>query len=215
MAVYFLRLEAELFHGQIAPALAASWRRRSFVPCLSVCRHLQPAAREFTERYRIGPEEPLLSRAVELPFERDLWRALAGEFFLYGAADMPTMQTAAVTLCCLLAPERLGQCGSGREQFAAIEQAHYGCRDLVFGGGFYRPEQAGWNDTADVARMAGYLTAVDPEAWTTEPLRHLPDLADETERAEELEFARECWQNLCAVYAGAARAGQVIVCELL
>jgi hypothetical protein len=215
MAVYFLLLDADLFHGEIAPALAASWRQRSFGPCRSVCRHLQPAARDFTERYRIGPDEPLLYRAADLPFDRDLWRALAGELFLYGAADMPTMQTAAATLCCLLAPERLGQCGSDRQHFAPIEQAHYGCRDLVFGGGFYRPEQAGWNDTADAVRLAGYLTAVDPEAWTVEALRSLPDLGEETERAEELEFARECLRNLRAVYEGGAGQGQVIVCELL
>jgi hypothetical protein len=215
MRVYFLPLDADLFHRQIAPALAASWRQRSFAPCRSVCSHLQPAARDFTERYRIGHDEPLLCRAADLPFDRDLWRALAAELLLYGAADMPTTQTAADTLCCLLAPDRYREGGTEREHFAPIEQAHYGCRDLVFGSGFYRPEQAGWNDSADVARLAGYLAAIHPEEWTADGLKDLPDLVVEEDRAEELEFARECFLNLRSLYEGAARQGQVIVCEML
>jgi hypothetical protein len=214
MRVYFLLLDADLFHRQIAPALAASWRQRSFAPCSVVCHALQPVARDFTERYRIGHEEPLLCRVSELPFDRDLWRALAGELLFYGAADMPTLQTAAETFCCLLAPGRPDHVVPAREQFSPIEQAHYGSRDLAFGSGFYRPEQAGWNDTADVNRLAGYLAAIDPETWSADSLRSLPNLEEE-DREEELLFARQCFLGLRSLYEGAARQGQVVVCELL
>ena len=46
-----------------------------------------------------------------------------------------------------------------------IRQVLFGSRDLVFGGSCYRPDFAGYNDLADVARLKGYLQSIDPIAW--------------------------------------------------
>jgi hypothetical protein len=138
---------------------------------------------------------------------------LAGEILLYGAASVPEIVTAPDTLGRLLAP---GQDDSpSRPGFAPIRQAHFGARDLVFGGGFYRPDAAGWNDTGDVARLADYLATIDPTRWTAADLAGLREFADEDERADELAFAREAFPALRDLYRAACEAGQVVVCELL
>jgi hypothetical protein len=203
--LYFLLHDAGGFHGRIAPALAASWRQRSFGPLAALAAELAPALGAFAERYRLtAKEQPLLRHiSANQPFDRRLWRHLAGEVLLYAAADAPTLQTAPATLACLLAPE----------PFAPIQQAHYGSRDLDFGGAVYRPDQAGLNDVADVARLADDLAAVDTSRWTTADLRPLPELSDDEERAEELAFARDCLAALRALYEGARERGQVVVCE--
>lgn len=215
MPHYFLLLDAPAFHGAIVPVLAASWRHRSFAPCVGLCERLQPAAAAFAERFRTGPDEPLVHAVPRgLPFDRNLWRALASELMWYTAADIPTVRTAPDTLCCLLAPDRFREGAVPRERFAPIQQAHLGSRDLVFGGGYYRPDDAGYNDLDDVRRLADYLAGVDPATWTVDQLAGLPDL-DEEGREDELEFARQRFAELCEVYAGAASVGRVIVCEVM
>jgi hypothetical protein len=177
------------------------------VPCRPLCQALAPAALSFTERYHTGPEDSLLVQLADSPrpFDRDLWRLLVGEVLLFGAAAVPEFQTAPDTLACLLAP--------GQEP-APIHQAHFGSRKLVLGG-FYRPEAAGWNDAADVARLAGYLSEIDVDDWTVARLAGLPEFAGDDERAEELEFAREAFAGLRELYQAAREAKQVIICEQL
>jgi len=189
MPLYFLLLDGHTFHERMTPVLAACWRERSFAPCRGLCAVLAPGAIAYTERYHTGPDEPLLCRIARgegVPqFDAGLWRFLAGEVLLYGAADMPEVQTSPETLCRLLAPDRVGR-GGPREQFAPIE-----------------------------ARLAGYLAAVNPDPWRPADLAGLPDAPDDEARAEELAFARECLASLQDLYGRAARAGQVIVCEVL
>jgi hypothetical protein len=214
MPLYFLLHDAERFHQTIRPALAAAWRRRDFGPCRSLCAALAPAAADFARRYHTGPDEPLLAQVARgaVPFDRAVWRLLVGEALLYGAAAVPEVVTAPDTVCHLLAP---GQDESvSRPQFAPIRQAHFGARDLVFGGGFYRPEAAGYNDRADVTRLADDLAAVDPSRWTADALDGLRPFRDD-ERDDELAFAREVFPPLVELYQGARNAGQVIVCEVL
>jgi hypothetical protein len=209
MPLYFLLHDAARFHEEIRPALSATWRRRTFEPARALCAALAPAAVAFAERYHTGNEEPLLARVAgvtAVPFARDVWRLLVGEVLLYGAASVPESLTAPDTLAHLLA--------AGEGDAAPIQQAHYGSHPLVFGGGFYRPDAAGYNDVADVARLADYLAGVDPAPWTVGALDGLPELADE-ERAEELEFARQVFSLLAAMYREARDGGQVVVCETL
>jgi hypothetical protein len=219
MPLYFLQLDGHTFHQRMTPALAACWRERSFGPCRGLCAVLAPGAIAYAERYHTGPDEPLLCRIARdeavPPLDAALWRYLAGEILLYGAADVPDVQTAPDTLCCLLAPDHFAQNGRPRDQFAPIQQAHRGTHDLYFGGGFYRPDQAGYNDADDVARLAQYLATINPDSWSPANLADLPDAPDEEARAEELAFARECLASLHDLYGRAARAGQVIVCEHL
>jgi hypothetical protein len=217
MALYFLLLDADRFHLELVPFLAASWRDRSFRPCRDLCAGLIPAVRAFGERYHLGTEEPLPIRVARdagtLPFDRDLWRLLVGEVLLYAAADVPEFQTAPAALACLLAPAEFRRWPLPRAEFAPIQQAHHGSCDLVLGG-FYRPEHAGWNDSTDMHRLAEYLAAVDPDRWVEADLASLPEVLEE-DRAEELAFARDCLAALREMYERAQRHRQVVVCESL
>jgi hypothetical protein len=197
MPVYFLLLDADRFRQQISPALAASWRQRSFVPCRQLCESLLPAALVERERFQAGPEEPLLAQVVRgLPFDRNLWRLLVAEVLLVAAVEAPVLQTAPETLVHLLTTEAVPE-GLPRDRWPPIHQAHFGSRDLVLGG-YYRPDHAGLNDVADVRRLATYLTAVNTTAWSADALTGL--IADPEDREDELALARECFAGLRDLY---------------
>lgn len=76
-------------------------------------------------------------------------------------------------------------------------------------GGYYRPEHAGWNNTADVRRLTIWLESVKPENWLP---AHLAG-ATLDERQDELEFAREWFPELVAMYRRADRNDCVLVSE--
>lgn len=212
MAEYFFLLDAALFENRIRPALAESWRCRSFEPCRSLCESLLPAARAYAERFHIS-DEPLLARVpAGMVFDRSIWRTLVGETLLFAAVEIPEFQVCAETLCCLLAPQHYRQEIVERTKLAPIQQAHFGSRDLMFGAAVYRPEFAGYNHTADVQRLSAYLQDVRPETWAFADLRDLRDV-DDTERADELEFAREWFPALVEMYRHAAAHRYVIVHE--
>jgi hypothetical protein len=216
MALYFLVHDAGMFHQEIAPALAEAWRRRSFAPCRPLAAAQMPRAEAFAERYHSDLEGSILARLAHgVPFDRAVWRLLVGEVLLYAACEIPEIETAPETLSCLLTPERWHEGSVPRSRFGPVEQAHFGSRDLVFGSGYYRPEQAGWNDQDDIARLADYLGAVDPSGWTTADLADLPGLEDEEERAEELEFVREWLPVLQTLYRHGRERQQVIICETI
>jgi hypothetical protein len=214
MAEYFLCLDAEMFTEQIRPALAASWCQRSFEPCRPLCAELLPAARDYTQRYHTGDEETLLAQVLRgVSFDRACWRLLVGEVLLFAAVEIPEFPSNAETLCCLLAPEQYRSGTTPREQFAPIHQVLRGSRDLTFGAVVYRPEQAGYNDAGDVARLTAYLTAINPEDWTIEHLCGLPDMTDDDERADELAFVREWFPVLVDLYRRTQTQRRVLVIE--
>jgi hypothetical protein len=216
MPLYHLLLDAAEFHERIHPTLSAARRSRSLEPCKDLCTALLPTAREFAQRYCLGPEEPLLAEVARgLAFERDFWPHLVGEVLWYSAAEIPELQTAPDTLCCLLAPERYRHRGAERGEFSLIEQAHHGARDLIFGGACYRPEQAGYNDLADVERVAVYLESLDPHSWTVAGLASLAGTDSDEDRAEELEFVRDWFPALRDLYRRARDQRQVVVCEIV
>jgi hypothetical protein len=190
MPVYFLVLDADLFHRRIAPALTACWRQRRFAPCRDLCDALRPAG------------EPQTLRAAEAAtFDRDLWRLLVGEVLLHAADEVPEVQTAPETLAALLGADD------------AVRRAHFGSRELVFGG-FYRPDRAGYNDADDVRQLAAYLEGVDSSSWTAAALADVAG-PDPQDREDELAFARGCFADLRALYRRSAEQGRVIVCEVL
>jgi hypothetical protein len=98
---------------------------------------------------------------------------------------------------------------------APIQQVHYGSRDLSFGTAIYRPDNAGWNNRADVSRLAGYLSSLDPDTWQVTGLKALREISDEQELLEELEFLRDWFPPLRELYRRAAARNQVILCETL
>jgi hypothetical protein len=215
MPLYFYVHDGEPFHQQLAPALIAAWRRRSFEPCRALCASLVPRIKDFVLPFQPAPGESLVSLVAQgLPFARDYFGHLVGELLLYAAAEMPEILTAPDTLCCILAPEQYREQSDCRDQFAPIQQAHYGSRDVVFGG-YYRPEAAAYNDVNDVIYLARYLAAIRPETWTLHQLVNWQEHADRDEVEEELEFARERFADLSALYARLAIKGQVLVSETL
>lgn len=212
MPIYFLVLDGGHFHNRLRPVLAECWRRRSFEAARGLCDELIASARDFIPSAGAGADETVLVDIVRgLPFDRQRWRLLVGEALLYAAVEMPLLETAPETLRCLLEPGRFRTFSVPREQFTAIEQVHHGARDLSFGDGYYRPDRAGWNDVADVARLADYLAAVDPKSWNVADLAGL-DLPED-ERSDELDFVREWFPVLQELYRRSAELGRVIVCE--
>jgi hypothetical protein len=208
--LYFFVLEARDLSERIAPALGASWRRRSFAPCVGLCHELGAAIRRFQERFHVLPQDMLLTQVARgLAFDRGVWRALAGEILLVSATEIPELETSPATLARLVDHRPLCMV---RSEFSPIEQSHFGSRDLVFGTAYYRPEHAGWNDADDVKRLAGHLASLDSRQWTVADLAALEGLAEE-ERAEELAYVREWWAALVDLYGRAAEAGRVIICE--
>jgi len=213
MAEYFLCLDAETFTRQIRPALAASWQQRSFEPCRQLCAALLPAAREYTTRYHTGDDETLVSQVPHgLPFDRAYWRLLVSEVLLFAAIEIPEFQTNSETLCCLLARKQYRNETTRREEFASIQQVLRGSRDLTFGSAVYRPEQAGYNDIDDMARLTEYLAALRPDRWTVDDLRELRDVEDD-ERADELAFVQEWFPVLVEFYQRSQSQGRVLVIE--
>ncbi|MCS6852589.1 MAG: hypothetical protein NZ700_15645 [Gemmataceae bacterium] len=214
MALYFMIWDAATFEGLVRPTLAECWRRRSFAAAVELCNRLRPAMMTFGEHYRVAVETSILAQVVAgLRFDHARWRALVGEILFFGARDIPEILTSPETLRCLLAPTAPPD--GPRNEFAPIQQAHFGSRDLVFGGAIYRPEHAGWNDPTDVRRLADYLASVDPQSWSPDDLLSLPCLAGPEERADELALVRDWFPALADLYLQAARRGDVIVAEEL
>jgi hypothetical protein len=214
MPQYFLLLEAAWFHNHLKPALATSWRQRSFEPCRALCTQLVEAAHRSRETDHLPLDASTFLAVLQgLPFDRAIWRCLAGELFLHGAAELPLIQTAPETLSRLLAPGFPPTPSGSRESLPPIQQAHFGSRDVMIGAP-YRPEKAGLNDTADVSRLADYLGSVNPDAWTTADLADLAELENEEERAAELYFVRDWFPALRQLYERAREREQVVVCEI-
>jgi len=214
MPLYHMLLDGATFHQVIAPTLAASWKERSFAPFRAAQAGLLAAAEEFSARHHLGGEEPLLfEKAAGLSFDRDLWKLLAGEMFLFAAREIPEIQISPETLVYLLSAENDWSGNVSRAEFTPIQQVLYGACDLVFASKIYRPEHAGYNDTADVSRLAAYLANQRPEYWTADLLP--VERIEEEDRAEELEFAKEWFPDLCSLYERASRRGEIIICEVL
>src|SRR5262245_46046802 len=131
MADYFYLHDGAWFEDVARPALTDAWRGRDFTACRTLATSLLPAARDYRVRYHTSAVEPLLAAVVTgVPFDRALWRHLVGEVLLFGAKEIPELPTCAETLCCLLAPEQYAARAATRERMPAIEQAHFGSRDL-------------------------------------------------------------------------------------
>jgi hypothetical protein len=214
MSIYFILLDATRFHERIVPPLAAAWRQRSFAPCRSLCSELLATVEEFRANFFAGSDEPLIVQVERgLPFDRRFWQTLVGEVLLFAATEVPELQTAPETLCWLLAREQY-QREVPRKQFAPIQQAHFGARDLQFGSAIYRPNHVGLNDRDDVNQLVQYLADIDSRLWSASELVGLRELIDDEERGDELAFVRDWLPALVNVYRQAQDRGQVVVCEV-
>ena len=211
MPDYFLVHDPAVL-GQLRSALALAWRQRDFAACAGLCRDWTGAAREYARLYQIHFDETVLAHVEGLPFDRALWRTLAGELLLFAARETPDLPLPASTLMVLLTSGRRPERPASRADFQPIHRALHGTRDLTLGPVVYRPDNAGLNDPKDVAELALALGAVRPESWTPSDLVGLPDL-DEADRGEELELAREWFAVLVDLYAATARRSFALVVE--
>ena len=170
----------------------------------------------YRERYHTGAIEPVVSGvAGGMTFDRDIWRTLVGEVLLFTAAAIPEFQVNEDALCCLLAPDHYRDAVAERQHLTPIQQARCGTRSLTFGGAIYRPEHAGYNHVADVARLADYLGSIRPETWTAADLADLRGAGDAAERADELAFVREWFPSLVELYQQAHANAQVVIHEAI
>jgi hypothetical protein len=192
MSLYFMLHDRELFEGTMRPALAASRRTSSFLPCQQLCKLLVPTAEHFGREFHTAVENSILMKVVHgLAFDRSFWKLLVGEMLLFAATEIPEIQTD---------PEMLGRLldtnSNDRQQASLIEQAHFGAGPLVFGACAYRPGNAGYNDPKDIEHLATYLESIDSNGWTVEQVCYQKEEFDEVEGQEELAFARQCLMAL-------------------
>jgi hypothetical protein len=203
MALYFMLHDAERFHSLLSPSLAASWRHRSLAPCRTLCSALTEDFERFVTENRVRREEMMmLSLQPNMLFNRDVWRIITGEVLLAAAAEVPEIPDVEETLIRLLGDD------------PSIHQAIHGTRGLRFGGGWYRPDHAGYNDASDVKQLAGYLTSIDLGSYPGNMLTG-HSRANEEEWKAELGFALHAIKLLATVYDQARSRGQLIICEAI
>jgi hypothetical protein len=210
---YFYVHSADEFHNLLQPALVASWQDQGFSPCQDLCSQLLSRVRSGREFYEPAEDAPLLSAVSRgVGFTRSRWKLLVHELLFYGACDMPLLESSCETLCRLLGPAHPSQ---ERHQFVPIQRVHFGTRDLRFGGGYYRPDHAGFNEVADVRFLSDYLDGINPQTWDSCGLAGLEGFEDEEALQEELQLAREWFPGLCELYRSAATKDQIVICETL
>lgn len=198
---HYFYLHTRQSFSQLVPALAQSLLATRWQPLHAVAAQLAAI-----------PADSLLAQALQgAPFRRDLWHAVAGEFLVLAAHEVPRLEIDAASLLHLLT----GQADADlpRADFSPIHQVLLGSRELRFGPAFYRPSQAGWNDGDDVLRLRSWLEAVDPAAWRPETLEGAPHLRTEQDRSEELDFLRDGWPALVDLYRRAERSACVVIGE--
>jgi hypothetical protein len=200
---YFMAIPADWFRQLLSPSLGECWRTHSFRPIEKICRELSAVAAQFIQKgYDHSPVT--LEVPQGLAFRPDRWRLLVGELLLFGAAELPELETPLDSYAAAMHQSLTDV----RDSFPPIQQAVQGSRD-VWLGGYYRPEHAGWNDEADVDRLTRWLSAVEPENWRSDDLIAI----EPSDRDDELAFAKEWFPRLREIYIRAADQNQIIVCE--
>jgi len=193
------------FRQLLSPALEQCWRRRNFQPAAIICRELTPIVRQFISNGT--GEAPITLQVGEgLPFRPELWRMLVGELLLFGAAELPELETPLESYAAVMHQPL----SHSRGDFVPIQQAIEGSRDIWFGT-YFRPEHAGWNDEEDVQRLAHLMAAIDTQAWNASDLTRCAI----DDRDDELAFLREWFPPLREAYRRAADLDYVIACEEL
>ena len=205
---YFFLVPAGRFHELILPALAASWRHKALAPLVDLVRRKDSAV---PATPYLGYEVQSMSLQVPngIPFRHDLWRIFFAEALISNAIEMPQIETPLCTYAKLLGQEL----SEDRTTFVPIQRAVLGGRELTAGGGFYRPDAAGWNDSTDVEWLDTWLTQVNTSNWSELSLDMSAEPGDG--RSDELQFALEWFPDLCGLYRRAHDIAAVVVTEEL
>src|SRR5262245_132729 len=91
---YFMAIPRNWFHERLSRSLRSCWRERSFAPVVEICRELAFSARSFVQLGSEGETSPLTLLVPNgLTFDPNRWRTVAGELMLFGAAELPELET--------------------------------------------------------------------------------------------------------------------------
>ncbi len=183
-----------------------------------------PSANAYADRYHVASPFLLPLVAEGLAFDRHSWRQLVSELLLFCALEIPEFPISADAWCRLLAPDLYQQhlagvdpddltCDLGRrDNFAPIQQALWGSRDLTFGTAVYRPDHAGISMPEDVVRLHESLHRVEPASWIRTDLEGLRGI-DPDDLEEELDDARAWFDEFRDFFQRTAQQGHLIVHE--
>jgi hypothetical protein len=203
---YFFLLPSDRFHQLIIPALAACWRHGSFTPARNLCPKSGFLAASNLSTARSDCLD-LNHGSRNVPFRRDLWKLLVTEALIANAVELPQIETPLDSYADILGQEPAEE----RLQFSPIQRAILGSRDLVFGGGYYRPDAVGWNNVDDVDWLADWLAQINTSAWDASLLKR-PGTSNEG-RMDEFQFALEWFPELCGIYRRAHEISAIVICE--
>ena len=200
---YFYLIPEERFQDLLIPAITSSWQKRNINDLAQFRCQL------VAESGGRADDSPQLLSGLQLgrksrAFRPEVWRILVAEILLLASAELPEIDAPLESWARLIGQEL----AEWRIQFSPIQQAVLGARDL-FLGCYYRPENAGWNDYANVCEISASLRTLHPKSWQPEALKHIPA----GEQAEELSYAREWFEQFAAMYQRAEQAKFVIICE--
>jgi hypothetical protein len=213
---YFLLHDSLIFHRDIVPAFALSWQSRSFGPVVPLAKQLQGGIADFSEKFRMGTEEPTLAHLAEgMKFDRAVWEMALGEALFYGAKEAPDTPVSFGSLRFLLGSRKEFGELTARSDWHWIDRAVLGSRTLRLGRGVYRSQDAGWNQACEAALLAVEAQRVDPESWTEEQLKQFDSSLDDEDRLDELALAHDALQGVRTIYDRAARLEFVVVCEFI
>ncbi len=214
MPHYFLYHDPRFFQTEIVPAFALSWKINSFEPVVAVAKQLEKDIATFSEKFRMGTDEPILDHVASgMKFNRDVWEMALGEALFYGAKEAPDSPVSFGSLRFLLGSRmREGELRA-RSEWPWIDRAVLGSRSLRLGRAVYRPQHAGWNLAMEAASLASEAQSVDPEKWLESDLELLDATMDDENRADELALAKDSLQGLSTIYDRATRLDYVVVCE--
>jgi hypothetical protein len=213
---YFLLHDPHFFQTEIVPAFTLSWQTNTFEPVIAVANKLRPGIAAFSEKFRMGVDEPMLEHVARgMKFNKAVWEMALGEALFYGAKEAPDAPVSFSALRFLLGSRVKQSELTARSDWPWIDRAVLGSRTLRFGRGVYRPQDAGWNVVVEAASLAAEAQHVDPGSWQEAQLEQLDASLDEEDKADELALAREALQGIRMIYDRAAQFGFVVVCEYI
>ncbi len=192
MPHYFLFHDAAFFQTELVAAFTQSWKISSFEPLVAVAKQLKEGISNFSEKFRMGADEPILGHVARgMKFNRAVWEMALGEALFYGAREAPDSPVSFGSLRFLLGSRRDEGALEARSEWPWIDRAVLGSRTLRFGRAVYRPQNAGWNGKAEAASFAVESQRVDPETWCEADLQLLDGTLDQEDLADELALAKE------------------------
>ncbi len=214
MPHYFLFHDPSFLKAQVIPAFTQSWRERTFEPVGELLDGLRAGMESFKQKFCLSDQEPVLAKlAGGVRFDRDAWEMALGEVLFFGARAAPDAPVSFHSLRYLLGSAAEEAPFTSRSDWPWIDRAILGSHAFRLGRGVYRPQDAGWNETAESADLLTKLQGVDVASWNIAQLRQLDASWDAEDLEDELALAGDALAGLRQIYADACRNQFAVVCE--